>query len=392
MSNVIKINNKTYKCEFCWRPNKDVKIYDINNKLFEFPIVNKNKIKWQNKDMFLIKLKQLETYLISKNKFIKEETSKCLLCDNKSKNNNKNLSNLNIKTKTFELNNLRWDDLLYHYVEVHDLKPSEEFIDIIFRFEKVENMKTMRLQSSYVIDKNKRYLKLDKNQILILDALLIHGSKKIYNINSNNINNYKYSEHYGLLDFNHKGLEKLLISGNTTRIDEGDDEILMPKNIDQELDYEYIFHTHPPTPKPGGRSELGILYESPSISDIFHFVDHFNRGSTQGSIIIASEGMYIIRKLIFDRKKIKLNENKFYKEYNRIYDDAQSDALNKYGYDFSTSVFYSKISQDRTFINDINKTLNKFELHIDYYSRVKDSKNNYIIDTVYLPIFVVELK
>ena len=56
-----------------------------------------------------------------------------------------------------------------------------------------------------------------------------------------------------------------------------------------------MFHTHPPTPFPGSRVVDGILYEFPSISDIYHFADHFNAGETQGSLIIAPEGMYIIR-------------------------------------------------------------------------------------------------
>ena len=40
--------------------------------------------------------------------------------------------------------------------------------------------------------------------------------------------------------------------------------------------YQYLFHTHPPTPKPGGRAGEGIVYEFPSIGDILHFIDHFN--------------------------------------------------------------------------------------------------------------------
>ena len=99
-----------------------------------------------------------------------------------------------------------------------------------------------------------------------------------------------------LLDFNNSGLEKIIISGNTSRVDANDDVIFLPKNMIDAFDYEYIFHTHPPTPKQGARANVGILYEFPSISDLFHFMDHYNEGKTQGSIVIAPEGMYIIRK------------------------------------------------------------------------------------------------
>ena len=31
------------------------------------------------------------------------------------------------------------------------------------------------------------------------------------------------------------------------------------------------------------------------VFDIFHFIEHHNQGKTQGSIIIAPEGLYIIK-------------------------------------------------------------------------------------------------
>ena len=69
------------------------------------------------------------------------------------------------------------------------------------------------------------------------------------------------------------------------------------------VDFEYMFHTHPATPYPGARINEGILYEFPSVSDLFHLIDHHNDGITQGSMIITPEGMYII-KCIDNTKKI----------------------------------------------------------------------------------------
>jgi hypothetical protein len=158
------------------------------------------------------------------------------------------------------------------------------------------------------------------------------------------------------------------------------------------LDYEYIFHTHPPTPRPGGRVHQGILYEFPSISDIFHFIYHYNKGRTQGSIIIAPEGMYIIRKKEVNDKHININEDKFYTDTQSIMWKCQNDSISKYGKKFSVDFFYYKISQDREYIDKINKVINKYKIHIDYYSRIKDLDNRWVIDTIYLPVYIMELK
>ena len=222
-----------------------------------------------------------------------------------------------------------------------------------------------------------------------MDALYEHGGKKIYE-DKNETGSFKFSEHSGLLDFNDFGLEKIVVSGKTTRVDKNDDEIYLPKNMADAIDYEYIFHTHPATPKPGGRVSIGILYEFPSISDIFHFLDHFNLGITQGSIVITPEGLYNIRKNKFDMKKIKINEDKLFKEMVELYDDVQTDAVDRYGSNFNTYDFYSKIAQDTSFIERINNSLKKYNLHIDYYPRKKNKKGQWIIDTIYFPIHIVE--
>jgi hypothetical protein len=217
-----------------------------------------------------------------------------------------------------------------------------------------------------------------------------HGGYTKKYINNKGTSENLYSEHVGLLDFNEDGLDKIIISGKTSRIEKDDEEIFLPSDIPYALDYEYIFHTHPPTPKPGGRSKFGILYEFPSISDIFHFIDHYNKGSTQGSIIIAPEGLYNIRKLIMDKKKIKVNEDALYKELGGIMRKCQNEALKVYGDTFTSYIFYSKIAQDRKYIDNINLIANKYKIHIDYYSRQKDIKGNWIIDSIHLPVFITK--
>jgi len=155
-----------------------------------------------------------------------------------------------------------------------------------------------------------------------------------------------------------------------------------------------MFHTHPPTPTPGARIKEGILYEFPSIGDLFHYVDHFNDGNMQGSIIIAPEGMYIIRKKVFDKNKIRINEDKFFKAITKVFWNTQDLAIEKYKdkLDKNPGLFYTHVSQDKSYIQKINDGLDKFGLVVDYYSRIQDASGNWVLDTIYLPVYVTEPK
>ena len=383
--NVVKKDKKYYKYESVWRDHKNEKVYDSEGRLFPWPKPLKTKESWQNKDIFLMKLADTMTHLRRKNKFEKYSKSKrCHICGKR-----------NISTGLFTLGNIRWEDGLYHYIKEHNIKPSDEFIDIIFRYQidprVLSRKKIGRLEGVTVVKENKRYLKMARNQIFIMDALMKHGSYKRY-VDAANKSVFRYSEHAGLIDFNNNGVEKIVISGKTTRVDKDDSSIYQPKNMLDMFDYEYIFHTHPATQKPGGRVGQGILYEFPSISDIFHFIDHYNDGQTQGSIVIAPEGMYIIRKHIPDGKKIRIDEDKFYNQARNVFEKVQEDAIEEYGDDFSNHTFYSDISQNKEYIDRVNEVLNKHHLHIDYYSRIRDRMNRWVIDTVYVPVYVIEPK
>ena len=149
-----------------------------------------------------------------------------------------------------------------------------------------------------------------------------------------------------------------------------------------------MFHTHPPTPKPGGRRVYGgILYEFPSVSDVFHFMDHFNSGNIQGSLVVTPEGLYNIRKKDFNKNKIKVNSSNLYDKLKKVIYSVQEDAIDKYGMDFSVSVSYLRIAQDTKWINQINKTLNEFHMHIDYFPR-SHNKGKWIMESVDLPVFI----
>ena len=292
-----------------------------------------------------------------------------------------------ISTKQYHYKNFTWTNGYLHYLTKHHAIPKNNFMEaILTHMIRIKNKK-IKIPSISYVRFNQKYMKIDRNQMLIIDALLTHGgvSKKYFADGES-----KYSEHAGLLDFNQDGLERIIVSGKTSRSDSGDEEIFLPSNMTDALDYEYIYHTHPPTPKAGSRAKHGILYEFPSSSDIVHFIEHHNYGEIQGSMVITPEGLYVIRKTPLDHKKIKLSGVKTMQQnIDRALLKIQAQAIKKYGIKFSQNDFYSKIAQDTEYIDLFNQVLKKYHVYIEYVSR-KRSKNLWYIDTFYLPVSAVE--
>ena len=254
----------------------------------------------------------------------------------------------------------------------------------------------VNLKGSTIMKYTKRYIKFSQNQLQILDALLNDGGYKKY-IDSHN--NLRFSEHSGLFDFDKTRLDRIVISGKTNREDEDDTDILLPQNMKEALDYEYIFHTHPPTPYPGARANVGILYEFPSISDLYHFSYHYNDGEVQGSMIIAPEGIYIIR-MKTDVKKIKYPSEKISEKLEELNLKIQKMAIDKYGRDFNgdegQSKFYNEIAQDKKYIKLFNRIVRKYfdpNMEIYYKPRKYDTKTKkWVIKNLYVKIQPVEIK
>jgi hypothetical protein len=400
MDNKIIVNGKEYFLEKIFRKHKSDKTKDSNGKLYGYP--KKGKTEMIDKEVIIKRLQNLQNLLEIKNKFYDyNKKYDCLLCDKK-----------NITTKRYYHNKVMWEDSLIHYIKEHDIEINDMFREYIYKvkldkiindieednnillsdkIKRTKNVDKISKKSIMILKKirknNMNYVKIDKRQLLILDALMIHGgfTKKYSN---NKSTDQRYSEHAGLLDFEKMTVQKIIVAGNTSRIDTGDDEIFLPLNIEDMFDYEYIFHTHPPTPKEGGRVKSGILYEFPSMSDIFHFIDHHNDGKVIGSIVVCAEGLYNIRKNILDRKIIDIDEDDIYKKYQKIIRKVQKKAIDKYGSNFSRNTFYSKISQDNTYIDMINKLLKDYELYIDFFPRVKNEHSNdneWILNTTFLP-------
>ncbi len=237
----------------------------------------------------------------------------------------------------------------------------------------------------------KSYIKIKRNQILLLDALLNDGGfNKKYIDKSHNL---RYSEHSGHLGINNSTIDRIIVSARTSREDSDDHDILLPHNLSDTYSYEYFFHTHPPTPFPGGRAKDGILYEFPSISDIFHFIDHYNGGKTVGSMVVAPEGYYLIQPKHFAMKKIKYDteiEDQIFEQMEEGNVQIQEKALAKYGADFDQDFYYNTIAQDEEFVKLFNQMVNKYlnnQLKITIKRRSKDKlTNKWIIKQLLLPV------
>jgi hypothetical protein len=246
-----------------------------------------------------------------------------------------------------------------------------------------------------VIKEKIRYIKILQNQLQILDSLLNDGSQKKYIDSQHKL---RYSEHSGLFDFDKTKLDKIIISGKTNREDNDDTDILLPQNMEDAMDYELMFHTHPPTPYPGARAINGILYEFPSISDLYHYAYHFNEGNIQASMIVAPEGIYIIK--INDHiKKIDYPSDKAFKKMEIINIKINELAIKEYGIDYSNhrqKIFYEKVAQNTKYIKMFNRMVKKYfhkHMSIQYKPREYDrNSGKWIIKNLYIKISPVLLK
>ena len=369
--------NKIYKYESYYSENEIKK----NSQLFNN--------QWSNKNFFIMKLKLVETYLNDNNNSQKNNISFTCpfpLC-NHNFNNGENI---------YRIKNIFWKESLLHLIANHGYIPSDNFIDIIFTFKiPLKNKSKIKigrsLNKNNILKKNGlTFIKLESNQMNILDSLMEHGGgTRKYKLGKKNIN----SEHAGLLDFDSNLLSNVIVFADTNYVDQYDEDIYLPNNNEMAFDYEYMFHTHPPTPKPGGRAISGFLYEFPSTSDILHFIEHYNQGVTQGSIVIAPEGMYLIRKHILDGKKIKINEDDFFEIITRLIINTNKIAITKYGTKFDNKKFYNKIARDINHIDKINKTLFLYGITIDYFPRSNggtDINPVWILKDIYIPVYPVE--
>lgn len=383
--NYEKENNTLQKYEGYF----DIKKHDILGNAY--PTVKNVKKNWAGKILFSKKLLKLQKTLDLQHNFtIKNSLNKCVLCDKQNIGSYGEKSvrraHTSIGNKQYTLKNMHWNENLIHYILQHNYKPSNEFMEFILgHYVGILSNNKIRLPTLIYTSQNKdqKYVKIDRNQLQILDALMNNGGwTKKYEDNTGEM---KYSEHAGVLLFNNDALDKIIVSGKSTRISDKDDDIFLPSNMMEAYECEYIFHTHPPTPYPGGRINNGILYELPGSSDIAHFIEHSVIGITRGSLVIAPEGLYNIKiKNIDDDKYMFTTEkekNNFVNKVNIIEREIQHKAISK----FDEKNYFEEITKTNDFLTPLNDFLDKYNLQIDYYPRIKNKYGTWILNDVYLP-------
>ena len=231
--------------------------------------------------------------------------------------------------KKFIFNNFKITEENIHNFVVHNF----------MNFDLYEQIALFDLKNSDI-----NFFPFKTNSLNIIDGLYEEGSNKIYIENNKNIFNSKierFSEHSGLIYFSNSKLEKIVILPDS-RVDKADPVIYLPQNSVETFNVDYIFHTHPKTPFIGSRVIYSIIYEFPSISDILHFIDHHNGGKLLGSIVIAPEGIYNIRKFNFSRDKIKIDYDIFTSDLEDLYFKCYEDSMSDY---------YDLIKKNRVEIN-----------------------------------------
>lgn len=358
-------------------------LYWHGKKITNKTVLDKSNTNWSGRKFFVSKLNLLEQKMINDRKYyMLDKKEYCIEC---KQEHNKNLL-------IFKFGDDFWRSDLIHDIVEHYYQPPAKFIRFILNNDPtiIEKCKksTVKMNGKLYRQHGFTYLKVKSNQLLILDALLEHGGySKKYKMKHDK--GFKFSEHAGMLDFNQKGLERIIVSGITDRSVDVDPEIFFPQFGQDAYDFEYIFHTHPPTPRIGGRIDVGILYEFPSANDIYHFAEHFNNGHVQGSIILTAEGLYNIRKYYINNEKINLSTT-FGKELKKIYRNVQMHAIDQYGDKFTDDFFYGTIAQNTSYIDECNEYLKKKDIYIDFFPRQKNKSDRWIIGTIYLPMCVIE--
>lgn len=289
-------------------------------------------------------------------------------------------------TKMFKLGNIIWTDNIKHLIESHQSYPSEYFIKVILNTVVMDGkIINPPIQLNYKQTNHFTYLPLHYNKLLIIDALMHQGSFPRYENEKNK--NYLYSEHSGIISVNNGIIDNIIVSAETDRTDIGDDNIFLPKNTPYMAKYEYLFHTHPNTMTYAGRINEGIIYEFPSANDLYNFIKYHNEGKVQASLIVAPEGIYVIRPIFYqDKINIKMELFHYLKKYILKLEKHAMNA-NKKNLDKLTDpdIFHREISHNFKYINMYNKLIEPSNLFVEFYPREKKKNGEWGLRTISLP-------
>jgi hypothetical protein len=187
-------------------------------------------------------------------------------------------------------------DRTFNKDELGEMNPQKLFNYILQLLETLNNGRIIKDIIKILKDKNTKIV------LTVYDSLLLDFDK-----NEKHILDDMYQT------FDKYGLERIIV---TTRkeTDKTDKEIFFPIVPQDAEDFEFMYHTHPPTPTPGARAKVGVVYEIPSLPDIQTFILAYQEGLIQGSIIVAPEGFYVIRALKNNLQSDKYDLEKMHDE------------------------------------------------------------------------------
>ena len=260
--------------------------------------------------------------------------------------------------------------------------------------DKLEKGKTFTLifNNNEVRVGNKMIIKLSYKHLSILDNLMYLGAKKIFGIK-----NEQYIEHAGMLDINNNGkVDKIVINTHRNFNAEDDKEILFNYDLPDIQENELIFHTHPPTGGVYGRLNDDIIYDPPSPEDIVHFMENYNEGLVQNSIVVAIEGYYVIKCKSFGLNEIKIEDGEYFlTKYQKLLNKLQEEGLVEHKvkskiFEKSKEYFFKNV--DDNLLKNINKFLDNYNIEIEFKKRIFNKKiKKYVVDKLYLEIIPVEI-
>jgi hypothetical protein len=283
----------------------------------------------------------------------------------------------------YRIRDVYWSDNIVDRMKNH-LYPSMFFIGFINHLIVINSIILNPLIRTTVLAEFHDIM-LNRNQLLIIDALMINGSKPVYPSNDK----YIYSEHSGAIKISNYTVTQIIISAQTNRISPGDSNIYLPVHMPNDMEFEYIFHTHPNNSFPGARIKDGILYEFPSANDIYNFMNHYNGGNTLGSLIVAPEGMYLIRPYAYGKVKYRISK-RAHKSLAKYISDLEIKAiraLKNLLEGLTYEVFYNIVAMNFDAINSLNGHLKSSNIYIEYYPRTWNHDiKSWVLNPIYLKI------
>ena len=240
---------------------------------------------------------------------------------------------------------------------------------------------------------------ISRNQLLLFRAMQKMGSRKIYLKDwTAKKDKKRLMEYSGSIDFDKTGLEKYIVDGKAIALDEEESDnysnylIYSPRIIDATEDYEFNFHTHP-----GNRN---TLIEPIHIGDIQVFIEaNRDKNKTQGELVFAPEGIYLIRCKNQNRISKEIPEEDesicddleqdIFEEANDFFENQFNKRKNKNKLKFIYKFVAKKIK--KKIITPMNKIYSKYNIFLDFFPVKFNRKTKmWSYSSIRLPVKVIE--